>query len=419
MLNAVLIIDKPAGFTSHDVVNRLRRITGERSIGHLGTLDPMATGVLPMVLGRYTRLAQFFTDARKTYEGEIRLGFATTTYDAEGDPITPSGQPQTASDNESTPGQDAPEQAAGAPFKPSAGLSGVVDFDSDKAEAQHSIQLPPQPLPTLDELRAYLPNLTGRILQRPPDFSAKKVKGVPAYKLARREQPVELQPVEVEVHRFELTSMQGDLVHFIAEVSAGTYVRSLAHDLGQALGCGAHLATLRRTTSGEFSIADAVTIEELAAYTDNLKQSLDNFSSVSTLSEYTLSDIVEEEIRPEEVNGNVADTPSPLPAALHARELHFAPEVAASAHTTNAQELPSPYLHPRRILSGMPSVTVAPEVAAAIRNGRPVNLPEFSTAPLVKVFANRDLLLAVAQRIAGTLFQPKVVLYGSNEPLPD
>ena len=390
MLNAVLIIDKPAGFTSHDVVNRLRRITGERSIGHLGTLDPMATGVLPMVLGRYTRLAQFFTDARKTYEGEIRLGFATTTYDAEGDPIGLSGQPQTASDNESTPGQDAPEQAAGAPFKPSAGLSGVVDFDSDKAEAQHSIQLPPQPLPTLDELRAYLPNLTGRILQRPPDFSAKKVKGVPAYKLARREQPVELQPVEVEVHRFELTSMQGDLVHFIAEVSAGTYVRSLAHDLGQALGCGAHLATLRRTTSGEFSIADAVTIEELAAYTDNLKQSLDNFSSVSTLSEYTLSDAMERE-------------PSQICRSLAVQSGSSQAFIFTSDNT--------PLLSARRVLLHLPAVNANPQDVAYIRNGRAVHLPEFSTAPLVRVFAGGgDELVAICERVAGPLFRPRVVL---------
>ncbi len=419
MLNAVLIIDKPAGFTSHDVVNRLRRITGERSIGHLGTLDPMATGVLPMVIGRYTRLAQFFTDARKTYEGEIRLGFATTTYDAEGDPIGLSGQPQTASDNESTPGQDAPEQAAGAPFKPSAGLSGVVDLDSDKAEAQHSIQLPTHPLPTLDELRAQLPNFTGRILQRPPDFSAKKIKGVPAYKLARREQPVELQPVEVEVHRFELTGMEGDLVHFVVEVSAGTYVRSLAHDLGQVMGCGAHLATLRRTASGEFSIADAITIEELAEYAEKLKQSLVLAPSVSILSEYTLSDIVNEQSAPLEVNGNVADSPTPLTSARTSEPLATPPGGPTGGPTAIAQEPSSPYLHPRRILAAMPAVTVTPEVAAAIRNGRPVNLPEFSTAPLVKVFASRDLLLAVAERVAGTLFQPKVVLYGSNEAMPD
>jgi tRNA pseudouridine55 synthase len=402
MLNAVLIIDKPAGFTSHDVVNRLRRITGERSIGHLGTLDPMATGVLPMVIGRYTRLAQFFTDARKTYEGEIRLGFATTTYDAEGDPVAPAGE--TSAEGEATAASgEVPKQPA-------------RDLLTPGVPAK---TLPARPLPTLDELRAYLPKLTGRILQRPPDFSAKKIKGVPAYKLARREQPVELQPVEVEVHRFELTSMEGDLVHFIAEVSAGTYVRSLAHDLGQALGCGAHLATLRRTASGEFSIADAITIEKLADYTEKLKQSLRLAPVVSTLSESTLSDFANEQAVPGEVNGNVADSPSPLTSARTSAPLATPPGDQTGAPAANAQEPSSPYLHPRRILASMPSVTVTLEVAAAIRNGRPVNLPDFSTAPLVKVFANRDLLLAVAQRIAGTLFQPKVVLYGSNEPLPD
>ena len=381
MLNAVLIIDKPAGLTSHDVVNRLRRITGERSIGHLGTLDPMATGVLPMVLGRYTRLAQFFTDARKTYEGEIRLGFATTTYDAEGDPVIPSGEPLTA-------------------------------------EAEPNPEPPTLVLPTLDQIRAQLPAFTGRILQRPPDFSAKKVNGVPAYKLARREKPVELSPVEVEVHRFELLSMEGDLVRFVTEVSAGTYVRSLAHDLGQALGCGAHLASLRRTASGEFNIADAITIDGLVEYTEKLKTFLDVNRNDSNLSEYSLSDMSNKSNAPEEVNGNLADPPSALPSTESSASISD-PEVAAVIAPSVVTQLSSPYLHPRRILTNMPSVTAAPDIVAAIRNGRPVNLPEFSDAPLVKVFASRDLLLAVAQRIAGTLFQPKVVLYSGNEPMPE
>ncbi len=375
MLNAVLIIDKPARLTSHDVVNRLRRITGERSVGHLGTLDPMATGVLPMVLGRYTRLAQFFSDARKTYEGEIRLGFATTTYDAEGDPVAPTGEPLPAGEAPSTIGPST------------------------------------QTLPTLDQIRAQLPAFTGRILQRPPDFSAKKVKGVPAYKLARREKPVELAPVEVEVHRFELLSMEGDRVRFVAEVSAGTYIRSLAHDLGQVLGCGAHLASLRRTASGEFNITNAITIDELMAYTEELKQSLALARSNTNLSESSLSDVAYGVTTGEEVNGNVADSPFSSPAAL---SLKASPAPAAAI-----AQAPTPYLHPRRILTHMPSVTAAPDVVAAIRNGRPVNLPEYSDAPLVKVFASRDLLLAVAQRIAGTLFQPKVVLYSGNEPMPE
>jgi len=331
MVNAILVLDKPAGFTSHDLVNRIRRITGERSVGHLGTLDPMATGVLPLVLGRYTRLAQFFNDGVKVYEGEIRFGFSTDTYDAEGDIVGPISTAQ----------------------------------------------------PTLAEIQRHLPGLTGHILQLPPAYSAKKIKGVAAYKLARRDQPVALKPVAVNVHRFEIQSVCGDHARFVAEVSAGTYIRSLAHDLGQALGCGAHLSQLRRTQAGEFTLSQAVSLDAVAAYHAGLAELV----PVVDLSEYSLSDITTER-----------KTPQNTPAAT-----------AKPA---------SPYLHPRHILPEFPSLTALPQVLAAIRNGRSVNLPEFSDAPLVKVFANQSLLIAVVQRIAGTLFQPRVVLFGSNEPLP-
>lgn len=329
MINAVLVLDKPAGFTSHDVVNRVRRITGERSVGHLGTLDPMATGVLPLVLGRFTRLAQFFNDASKVYEGEIRFGFSTDTYDAEGEPTGPI---QSAS-------------------------------------------------PTLDEIQRHLPALSGVILQTPPAYSAKKVNGVAAYKLARKAQPVELKPVEVTVHRFEIQNLSGDHARFIAEVSAGTYVRSLAHDLGQALGCGAHLSELRRTRAGEFNISTASTLEDLERF------------------HYT----------------RAAKTPETTDLACVA----ISDNVYSDKSVTGSiQPPPTPYLHPRQVLCHFPSVTATPELLSAVRNGRSVNLPEFSDAPLVKVFANQELLLAIMHRIAGTLFQPKVVLYGSNEPLP-
>jgi tRNA pseudouridine55 synthase len=331
MINAVLVLDKPAAFTSHDIVNRVRRITGERSVGHLGTLDPMATGVLPLVLGRFTRLAQFFNDASKVYEGEIRFGFSTDTYDAEGEAVGP---------------------VSGAP-------------------------------PTLGDIHHHLPALTGRILQLPPVYSAKKINGVAAYKLARQDKPVEMKAVEVVVHRLEIQSVWADRARFVAEVSAGTYIRSIAHDLGQALGCGAHLTELRRTGAGEFSVSQAVTLDELASYHSNPTPG----DSISYLSEYALSDI--------------ANPKQP-------------PETAANSGSTPT----SPYLHPRQILTRFPSVTASPEAVAAIRNGRSVNLPEFSDAPLVKVFANQRLLIAIMQRIAGTLFQPRVVLFGSNESLP-
>jgi tRNA pseudouridine55 synthase len=211
-LNAVMVVDKPAGWTSHDVVAKARRIMGERSIGHLGTLDPMATGVLPLVLGRMTRLCQFYSGSEKTYAGKIRLGVVTDTYDADGDQA---GEPQTVN-------------------------------------------------VTLEEIVAASSGFLGLIQQTPPPFSAKKIQGVPAYKLARRKQPVELKPVEVEVREFTISRLNGDLADFHCRVSAGTYVRSLAHELGQKLGIGAHLASLRRTAVGEFTIEQSHTLEQIA-----------------------------------------------------------------------------------------------------------------------------------------------------------
>jgi tRNA pseudouridine55 synthase len=211
-VNGVMVVDKPAGWTSHDVVARMRHILGERSIGHLGTLDPMATGVLPLVLGRMTRLAQFYTASEKSYEGAMRLGVATDTYDCDGDPV---------------------------------GLPQEVNV-------------------TLEEVKLTAASFLGHIQQTPPPFSAKKIKGVPAYKLARRKQEVRLQPVEVEVKAFTVRDIDGSLVDFCCRVSSGTYVRSLAHELGQKLGTGAHLASLRRTAVAEFSIEQARTLEEIA-----------------------------------------------------------------------------------------------------------------------------------------------------------
>jgi len=290
-MDGVLVIDKPAWFTSHDVVNRVRRILQERSVGHLGTLDPLATGVLPLVAGRMTRLAQFYTASEKTYEGAIRFGFATDTYDAEGEPLA---TPQ------------------------------VV-----KA--------------TLEQLQETAQRFTGRIRQMPPPFSAKKIHGVPAYKLARKHREVELQPVEVEIKNFELLEWDGEQARFLARVASGTYMRSVAHEMGQLLGCGAHLAALRRTGLGEFAIADAHTLEELGA----------------------------------------------------------------AAKQGRAQDL---FVHPRKLLPEMPSVTANEENVARIRVGRAVNLPELSRARQVKVFQGQSELIAIATRVAGTLFHPKIVL---------
>jgi tRNA pseudouridine55 synthase len=212
--NGVIVVDKPQGWTSHDVVARCRKLLGERSIGHLGTLDPMATGVLPLVIGKMTRLSQFYSGSEKRYEGTIRLGIATDTYDADGDPV---GSEQ-------------------------------------KVEV------------SLEELQSAVRGFVGRLPQTPPPFSAKKIKGVPAYKLARSNHPVELKPVEVEVFEFDVRELSGPEATFSCRVSSGTYVRTLAHDLGQTLGCGAHLAALRRTTVAEFEIAQSHTLEEIGAF---------------------------------------------------------------------------------------------------------------------------------------------------------
>ena len=210
-MNGLLVLDKPAGMTSHDVVDIVRRAVGERSVGHLGTLDPMATGVLPLLLGNYTRLAQYFSTAEKQYEGSIRFGFATDTYDAEG---------TAASD--------------------------------------------PRPLRrSLEELRRLASRFQGEMEQTPPVFSAKKINGVPAHKLARAGKPVAVKPALICIHHFELLSLEGETARFTIQVSAGGYVRSVAHDLGTLAGCGAHLATLRRTQAGPFTLACAITVDEL------------------------------------------------------------------------------------------------------------------------------------------------------------
>jgi len=294
-LNGLLILDKPSGMTSHDVVALVRRATGEKSIGHLGTLDPMATGVLPLLLGRYTRLAQFFGQAEKEYTGHIRFGFSTDTYDADG-AATSDPRPLTQS---------------------------------------------------LAELQQLATPFHGEIDQLPPVYSAKKVGGIAAHKLARAGLPVPVKPARITIHDFRLLCLEGDTAGFAITVSAGGYVRSVAHELGLLAGCEAHLSTLRRTRAGAFSLADAITVDQLKA---------------------------------------AADTPQP--------------EVAFEAL------LP----HPRTLLPEMPSVTVDEQTAGRLRNGMQVNLPEYTQAQLVKVFTSPTELLGVARRVAGTLMQPHVII---------
>jgi len=275
--------------TSHDVVSRVRRITGEQAVGHLGTLDPMATGVLPLLLGKYTRLAQFFSTADKTYTGTIRFGFATDTYDAEGAPV------------------------------------GVVVEPSLTLEAVRTAALP----------------FHGEIEQMPPAYSAKKIGGKPAYKLAREGKPVELKTKTIQIHKFSIDAVDGDTASFTMTVSAGGYVRSVAHELGQALGCGAHLSSLRRTQAGVFTLEQAWKLESLAELQPTVEQAM---------------------------------------------------------------------LHPRTLLPEIPPVTGDTVALGKLRNGAQANLTDFSSAEMVKVFAGQRELVAIARRIAGTLFQPMVVL---------
>jgi tRNA pseudouridine55 synthase len=290
-MNGVLIIDKPAGLTSHDVVSRVRRILEQGAVGHLGTLDPIATGVLPLVLGNMTRLAQFYITSEKTYEGIIRFGFATDTYDAEGDPI---------------------------------------------GESQ-SVSL------TLDEACDLATHFHGVIEQMPPPFSAKKIRGVPAYKLARKKKEVALKPVRLEVKEFDILSLEGPRACFHARVASGTYMRSIAHEMGRLAGCGAHLESLRRTRVAEFTLEDAHTLEEL----ENAR--------------------------------------------------------------TQGREITDSFVHPRKLLPLLPSVTATDDVAARIRHGRPINLPDLSRAREVKVFYGQRELIAISTRVAGTLFHPRIV----------
>ena len=212
-MNGLVLIDKPGGCTSHDVVNRWRKLANTKRTGHLGTLDPMATGLLILITGTATRLARFFEKQDKTYQAEITLGKVSDTYDADGEVVETGAKP--------------PVDAA------------VI-------------------CQAMEEFR-------GRFWQMPPLVSAKKISGVPAYKLARRQMPVQLKPCEVEVKRLEMQTISADTIRIQVTCSTGTYIRSLAHDLGERLGCGAVLTRLRRTRIGEFTVEEAKTVEELAS----------------------------------------------------------------------------------------------------------------------------------------------------------
>src|SRR5438132_7679516 len=314
--DGALVINKPKGKTSHDVVDALRHLAGFRQIGHLGTLDPLATGVLVLRLGRATRLVQFYAGRRKRYEAGFHFGFATDTYDSDG-------------------------------------------------EAQS-----PDAVPALDAtiIKKFAAERIGRFEQIPPSFSAKKVKGRPAYELARKKQAVELKPVEVEIFEYRLKEIDGSVAHFVIECSSGTYIRSLAHEMGQKLGGGAHLAEITRTAVGEFSLEQAIALEELAEASRagrfancliKLENLLPNFPRVNVLP------VIEKRVR-------------------HGSKFN----ISLSQLQTGRTEPP-------------------PGATTELDGGPP-------KAPRLRVFNQQDKLIAIAEAVVPRTYQPLVVF----EPLP-
>ena len=214
--DGVIVVDKPEGWTSHDVVNKMRGIAGTRRVGHLGTLDPIATGVLPVMVGQATRLAQFWDRSEKAYDAVVRFGFATSTYDREGTPAGPETKPN----------------------------------------------ITPQ------QIEACLAPLRGEIAQIPPPVSAKKINCETAYKLVRKNIAVDLAPVKVSIYEMTLLGVEGMRARLRVRCSTGTYIRSIAHQIGLSLGCGAHIEALVRTRSGPFHIDQALRLERLQELKD-------------------------------------------------------------------------------------------------------------------------------------------------------
>ncbi|MBM3875582.1 MAG: tRNA pseudouridine(55) synthase TruB [Verrucomicrobia bacterium] len=213
LLDGALLIDKPAGLTSHDVVDCVRGLFHVKKVGHCGTLDPNATGLLVLLLGRATKLAEKLMADDKVYEGTMRFGVETASYDADG-------------------------------------------------EVTATLAVPPL---TLDQLNAAAATFHGDVMQLPPMVSAVKIKGVPLYKLARKGMDVERKERLVHIYTYEFTAYAEPIAWFRVACTKGTYVRTLAFDLGRTLGCGAHLRNLRRLVSGQFDIADAIPLEDLSA----------------------------------------------------------------------------------------------------------------------------------------------------------
>lgn len=218
-MDGIILINKPQNITSHDVVLKIRGILKRDKIGHYGTLDPLATGLIIIAVGKATRLFPFFSKTNKAYKGQIRFGFSTDTYDSNGKPLSP----------------------------------------------EH------KEYPDRNNLLKAMKQLEGKIHQLPPPYSAKKYKGKPLYTLARKNKEYELRSSQVFIHLFQLTKYNPPYFHFNVKCSSGTYIRSLAHDLGQKLGCGAHLSALHRTEVGNFKIKESYSIEKINQLTQEGK----------------------------------------------------------------------------------------------------------------------------------------------------
>ena len=218
-MDGLILIDKPSDFTSHMVVNEIRKIIKTKKVGHYGTLDPMATGLIVIAVGKATKLFPFFSKTDKAYFGKIRLGYSTDTYDAYG----------------------------------------------------KSTSSPKKDFPSLDYLLKTMKKFEGQIDQIPPPFSAKKYKGKPLYTLARQNKYIELKPSKIYIHFFQLQDYHPPFISFKVKCSSGTYIRSIAHDLGQYLGCGAHLCQLSRTEVGDFHLKDAHSLEKIRISADQGK----------------------------------------------------------------------------------------------------------------------------------------------------
>ena len=314
--DGALVVNKPKGKTSHDVVDAVRRLVGFRQIGHLGTLDPLATGVLVLLLGKATRLVRFYTGRRKRYTGGFRFGLATNTYDSEGVAQGPDTAPE-------------------------------LDRETLERFATESL---------------------GRFDQMPPIFSAKKVHGRPAYELARNNEPVELKPASVELFEYRLLEVEGSIARFSIECSSGTYVRSLAHDMGQKLGCGAHLAEICRTAVGEFSLEQANTLEELTE-----AKSAGKFESRMIPLEGLLPSFPRTQVLP----------------VLEKRVRHGGKfNILLSQLKSGYQELP-------------PGATTELE-------------SDGNVLPLLRVFSQQNKLIAIAEAVVPRTYQPLVVF----DPLP-